>query len=282
MALADSVPGVSGGTVALLMGFYDKFITSLNDLVSGNRMERKEAVLFLLKIGFGWIIGFGIIVILLGNIFDKYIYQISSLFFGFIVFAIPVIVSDEKETLRHHYSQILFSIVGAALVAAITWFSPANGDYAGVHLSDLSWNLGIYLFFCAVVAVSAMVLPGISGSTLLLIFGLYVPVISAVKELLRLQFQYLPAILIFGAGVITGIILVIRYIKRALEKHRSSMIYFIIGLMGGSLYAVAKGPTTMEIPRPAMNLQSFHFLMFFIGGVIILGMKYFTMKENKK
>ncbi len=54
MALADSVPGVSGGTIAFLLGFYDKFISSLDNLISGTKEERKEAIVFLIKIGIGW------------------------------------------------------------------------------------------------------------------------------------------------------------------------------------------------------------------------------------
>ena len=58
MALADSVPGVSGGTIAFLLGFYDKFINSLNNLMGKDKEKRKEAILFLLKLAIGWIIGF--------------------------------------------------------------------------------------------------------------------------------------------------------------------------------------------------------------------------------
>ena len=56
MALADSVPGVSGGTIAFILGFYDKFVTSLNNIIFGNKKEKKEAVFFLIKLGIGWII----------------------------------------------------------------------------------------------------------------------------------------------------------------------------------------------------------------------------------
>ncbi|MEG0153495.1 MAG: DUF368 domain-containing protein, partial [Cellulosilyticaceae bacterium] len=85
MALADSVPGVSGGTVAFLLGFYDKFIGSLDDLVSGNMQAKKEALIFLLKLMSGWIVGFLMAVSILASIFDSQIYAISSLFLGFII-----------------------------------------------------------------------------------------------------------------------------------------------------------------------------------------------------
>ena len=65
MALADSVPGVSGGTIAFLLGFYDQFIDSIDDLISGTKEERKVAILFLIKLGIGWVCGFVLAVLIL-------------------------------------------------------------------------------------------------------------------------------------------------------------------------------------------------------------------------
>ena len=100
MALADSVPGVSGGTVAFLMGFYDNFIGSLNALLTGNMQEKKKALIYLLKLGAGWAIGFIASVLVLTAVFEKHIYQISSLFIGFILFAIPVVIYEERACLK--------------------------------------------------------------------------------------------------------------------------------------------------------------------------------------
>ena len=99
MALADSVPGVSGGTIAFLLGFYDKFIDSIDDLLTGTKEKRKEAFFFLLKLGIGWVSGFVIAVLILTSVFESHIYYISSLFIGFIIFAIPIVVKEEKECL---------------------------------------------------------------------------------------------------------------------------------------------------------------------------------------
>lgn len=74
MALADSVPGVSGGTVAFLLGFYDKFIQSLNDIFAGNKAQRLEAVKFLAKLLVGWLVGFCSAVLVLTSVFESHIY----------------------------------------------------------------------------------------------------------------------------------------------------------------------------------------------------------------
>ena len=133
------------------------------------------------------------------------------------------------------------------------------------------------------IAISAMVLPGISGSSLLLFFGLYVPIVSGVKEVLTFNFEYLPILIIFGLGIITGIFITIRGVKYLLEKYRSQIIYMILGLMIGSLYAVVMGPTSLEVPKAPMNFNSFSILFFIIGGILIIGLqqlKNFFDKSN--
>lgn len=286
MALADSVPGVSGGTIAFIMGFYNDFINSLNALTSTKKTDvsKKDALLFLLKLGVGWVIGMVLSIFFIASIFDKEIYKISSLFTGFIIFSIPIIISEDKKALKKNYGYIIYAILGIAIVAAITYFNPATGAAKGTSLvlNEFSLPLALYVFVAGMIAISAMVLPGISGSTLLLIFGLYAPVVSAVKEVLTLNFSYLPMLIVFGLGVITGIITTIRLIKFLLSNYRTQMIYFIIGLMIGSIYAVFMGPTTLEVPKAAMNLSTFNFLFFIIGGALIIGLQQLKVYLEKK
>lgn len=283
MALADSVPGVSGGTIAFILGFYDKFIKSLDGLVFGNKETKKESFIFLIKIGIGWIIGMVLAILILTNLFESHIYTVSSLFMGFIVFSIPLIIKTEKEALKGKYINLIFTIIGVAIVALITYFNPVSSSSSAINLSNLNLGLICYVFIAAMIAISAMVLPGISGSTLLLIFGLYVPILSAIKEVLHFNFNYLPIVIIFGLGVLAGIALVIKLIKIALEKFRSQTIYCIIGLMIGSLYSIVMGPTTLETPLSPMGLNEFSFIFFVIGAIVILGLdklKDFLEKKN--
>ncbi len=286
MALADSVPGVSGGTIAFLLGFYDHFIGALDSLIAGKKEEKIQAIKYLFKLGIGWVIGLVLAVLALTSIFESHIYQVSSLFLGFILFAIPIIILEEKEVLKGKYWNIIFTLIGIGVVLLIGLLSPAGGEGFKVDIANLNIGLGIYIFLVAMVAISAMVLPGISGSTILLICGIYVPIVSALKEVLTLNFAYLPVVIIFGLGVLTGIICVIRLIKKCLEKFRSQSIYCILGLMLGSLYSIVQGPTTLDVAQLAMNLGSFHIVFFILGGVIILGLqglkKFFDSKQEIK
>ena len=282
MALADSVPGVSGGTIAFILGFYDKFINSLDDLAYGDREKKKKALFFLFKIILGWIVGMVLAVLILTSLFEKHIYAVSSVFIGFIVFSIPLIVKEEKKTLKGKYQNLIFTLLGIIAVVLITYLNPVTGDANAVDVSKLSMGLGFYVFVVAMIAISAMVFPGISGSTLLLIFGLYVPIISAIKELLHLNFDYLPVLIVFGLGVLTGILMVVRFIKLALKKYRSQSIYCILGLMVGSIYAIIMGPTTLSVPQEALSFSTFSILFFLIGGLVIIGLEQLKKILEKK
>ena len=300
MALADSVPGVSGGTVAFIMGFYDRFIGSIHDLAFGKMREKKSALRYLVKLGMGWVIGMAMAVVVLSALFESHIYAVSSLFIGFIAGAIPLIIKEEnpkgyldamrqkrgnpkgyldamrqkrgKESFREVRKGILFCLIGIVLVVGITW---ANGRIGGasMDLGQFSGGMAVKLFFIGMIAISAMFLPGISGSTLLLIFGAYIPVITAVKGFLSLDFSYLPCLMFFGCGVLAGAMTVVKAIKVCLEKFRPQAICMILGMMIGSFYAIIQGPTTLEIPKAAMNLGSFQILPCVIGVALVVGMQ---------
>lgn len=282
MALADSVPGVSGGTVAFILGYYEKFINSLNALVSKDS-DKKEALKFLGKLGVGWAIGLILASLVLSSVFETHIYAISSLFIGFILFAIPSIIKEEKDTLKGKYQYLIFTVIGIAVVALLTFFNPTSGGGINVDINSLNIGICIYAFVVGMVAISAMILPGISGSTILLIFGLYIPIINSIKEVLHLQLEYLPILIVFGFGVLAGIALIIKLVKKALDKYRTQTIYTVIGLMIGSLYAIVRGPTTLKVPQEAMNFGTFNILFFIIGAAVIGAMEFAKYKlANKK
>ncbi len=277
MALADSVPGVSGGSIAFILGFYDNFVNALDSLLYKDK--RKEGLKYLFKLGIGWVFGMGLSVLILTKVFETHIYQISSLFIGFILLSIPIIIKDEKDTLKKNYFNVFFAILGIVLVVAITYFN--STQLTSMSLTNLTVSHAIYIFLVGMIAISAMILPGISGSTLLLIFGLYLPVITGIKDLLHLNFSSFFGLVIFGLGVIAGILSIIKALKKALEKFRTQTIYLIIGLMLGSLYAILMGPTTLDNPVDPININNFSILFFIIGGVVVLGLQKIKVINEK-
>ena len=267
MALADSVPGVSGGTIAFLLGFYDRFLSSLDNLIHGSGQGRRPALKFLIQLGLGWVIGMGLAILALSRVFESHIYAISSVFIGFILFAIPLVLHEEKMTLRGRWKWSPFVLAGIVFVVVVSSVHPVSGG-AVSGVGSL-----VYVFLGGLVAISAMVLPGISGSTLLLIMGLYLPVITAVRAVMGFDFSALPTVIAFALGVCAGVALIIRLLRYLMEHYRAQMIFLIVGLMLGSLYSVVLGPTTLEPPRAAMALGTFCPLFFLLGGAVILGLQ---------
>ena len=260
MALADSVPGVSGGTVAFIMGFYDNFIGAIDDLMRGNRVQKKAAAKYLAKLGIGWAIGMVLAVLILSSLFENHIYKVSSLFI------------EEKNHFRKGPGGILFLVAGMLLVIMIGVVN-GNAPSAVLDLERFSAFASVKLFLIGALAVSAMFLPGVSGSTMLLIFGAYIPVISAIKSVITLNFQALPSLLCFAAGILFGAATVVKVIRTCLKRYRSQTLHFIIGMMLGSFYAIVMGPTTLSVPLDPLRFESFSIVFCLMGLALVLGLQ---------
>ncbi|HJJ35706.1 MAG TPA: DUF368 domain-containing protein [Methanocorpusculum sp.] len=279
MAVADSVPGVSGGTIAFLLGFYEKFIASINDFLLGPWEKKKAAIPFLLKLAIGWVCCFAVCAILLSAIFNANIYALSSLFLGLSLLAIPIIIWEERAVLKGKYYWLLFTAIGVAIVPLLVQL---NGVFGITDISHLTLPLVILLLVAGMLAISVMILPGISGSTMLLIFGLYVPLITAVSAVLHLDFSCVPALLIFIAGVIIGLSLCTKLVRYCFERFRAQTIYLIIGLLIGSLYAIVKGPETVVAGNEMLTLATFSIWFFLLGAVIMILLEWLKLRLEKR
>ena len=270
MALADSVPGVSGGTVAYVLGFYEKFINSIRTLLSADGVGiKKESFLYLCNLGVGWVIGMGLSVIALSALFEKNIYMMSSVFIGLTAAAIPFIIRSEKEWLRGRYVNLFWTVLGAAVVIALTLFRGQNVHAGQVDLMETTPSLMIYRVISGAVAITAMVLPGISGSTILLIMGVYLPVITGLRELSRGNLAVLPGIACVACGIVIGMAGAVRIIRAAFRHFRTQVVYLIIGLLIGSFVAIAYGPTTLGTGKDALSFDTLNISGVAIGVLIL-------------
>ena len=272
MALADSVPGVSGGTIAFILGFYDRFLNALHSLFGKDADARKSAIIYLLKLGLGWNFGMGACVLTLSRLFEAHIYFMSSLFLGLTLASFPFVLRAEKKSLRGQERYAPFALFGLLLVVLLTLLR-ANTVGVAIRFAGVPvWMLG-YIFLSGAVAITAMVLPGISGSTILLIAGVYLPAIQAIRAFLGFDFSVFPGLCALGLGVIAGVGLSIHAIRAALRKYRSQMVWLILGLMAGSLYAIVMGPAGLDAPQPPVSFETFDLPGFALGVAILLGLE---------
>lgn len=230
---SDLIPGVSGGTLAVILGFYDQFIAAISGFFS---REWKKHLRFLVPLG----IGVGLALVFLSKLM-KWLLEHQSqptffFFMGLILGIIPYLVRHADVKTKFRASHYVLVIVAAILVALTGVFRP---DEEVMSVISLSLVNGIGLFFAGWVASMAMLLPGISGSFVLLLLGVYPTAIDALSTL------NIPVIAVIGAGVIMGFIVSSKLIKYLLARCPHLMFAIIIGMVIGSLYVVFPGlPTT--------------------------------------
>ncbi|HDE9842798.1 TPA: DUF368 domain-containing protein [Staphylococcus aureus] len=257
MGTSDLVPGVSGGTIALLLGIYNQFIASISGIFSRRFWP---SFTFLIPIIIGMLLAMGS----LSNLFNYLLSQhhIPTMFFfgGLIIGIVPYLlkISNYKTSFTtKHYMMV---IAGIAILIVITLMN--NGDkHAGEKLT-LSTSLIIKYFIAGMCASSAMLLPGISGSFMLLVFGVYGTVMLAISEVVKLNFAGLPILLAVGFGVLAGFIISSKIIQYFLTHHKLMTFALIIGFVVGSLFAVFPG-------LPTNIVMWFVSLVVFIIGFIV-------------
>ncbi|HCY6285424.1 TPA: DUF368 domain-containing protein [Staphylococcus aureus] len=257
MGTSDLVPGVSGGTIALLLGIYNQFIASISGIFSRRFWP---SFTFLIPIIIGMLLAMGS----LSNLFNYLLSQhhIPTMFFfgGLIIGILPYLlkISNYKTSFTtKHYMMV---IAGIAILIVITLMN--NGDKHAGETLTLSTGLIIKYFIAGMCASSAMLLPGISGSFMLLVFGVYGTVMLAISEVVKLNFTGLPILLAVGFGVLAGFIISSKIIQYFLTHHKLMTFALIIGFVVGSLFAVFPG-------LPTNIVMWFVSLVVFIIGFIV-------------
>ncbi|WP_101846651.1 DUF368 domain-containing protein [Halobacillus sp. Marseille-P3879] len=228
MGASDVVPGVSGGTIAVVLGIYDQLIEAINGFFS---REWKKHLRFLLPLGIG--IGTSILMLakLIEWLFEHYPAPTQFFFLGLIIGVIPYLT--HKADVKHNFTgkHYIILLIGLLLVASMAIFQTSEG----APMTDLSLASYVGLFFSGWLASSAMILPGISGSFLLLIIGMYSTIISGISNL---RFDI---ILVVGLGIVIGILVMSKVVKFFLENYTSGTFALIIGLVVGSIFVIFPG-----------------------------------------
>lgn len=220
------LPGVSGGTTAIILGIYDRLIKSVSELWK----DWRKNGLFLMEIAVGGMIGAGVFAKGMLWLTGAFPYPMIYLFMGAIFGSIPLMVRKahlQRSTLWH----IAFVMLGVMAALGIR-FLP-KGGFSG------NWGM---LVICGIVISIALILPGISTSHILLVLGIYESVLQAVSEM---DFVYIG---ILGTGVITGIFLCTKILEKALSRFPSQTFMAITGFVMTSVYDIFPGiPSGTEL-----------------------------------
>lgn len=217
---AELVPGISGGTIALIVGIYERALENGNDLISGRFKKVDWAFLATVAIGmFAAIFGLSTI---LSNFVENQVSISSALFMGMVAISIFVPIAMMDKSARLTGKSIITFLIAAAVIFIVTGFTSEPVDDPSL----------IVVFFAAAIAVCALILPGVSGSLILLTMGLYQPIIGAVSD------REMGTVAVFALGALCGLAAFVKLLNWLLHHHRNVTLAAMAGFMLGSLRAL--------------------------------------------
>ena len=238
IGLANVIPGVSGGTMMVSMGIYDKLIHCITHLFS----EFKKSLRFLVPIFIG--IGIAAVVVPFGIefLFANYPFQTNLLFIGLIIGGLPAVWKKVKGS-SVRVGHIIACILFFALVAGLALVGETEGNAADLSFSLISV---IKLFGVGIVASATMVIPGVSGSMMLLLMGYYHPILETITNFIKAALAFdmngilagMGVLIPFGIGVVVGIFAIAKLIEIIFVKFPLYAYWAIIGLIISSPVAI--------------------------------------------
>lgn len=282
IGIAQIIPGVSGGTLALVMGIYERFLLLLNRtgswLVSlagffrspSGAWTRQKELLKQIDWVFGILLaaGMGSAILLTSGLIEQALQQYRHQTYGFFCGLILVSVMVPWQKLdRKRWQEALSGVIAFVL---LFWLGSLSAEGAGNNPSPLLFFIG------GAVSISAMILPGLSGSFVLLVMGLYGPVISMINSLKAGQFssELVLSLALFGIGMVLGLFSFARVLDWLLKKYHSITVSFLIGLMLGSLRKIFPFESGMSAGTVSGTVAAILIGGFLVAAVIFAAKRY--------
>ena len=265
IGIANIIPGVSGGTLAVSMGVYSKIIEAINQI----RKDFKNSVKTLFPYLIGMIIGIAALSFVIQFLFENYEMPTISCFIGLVLGGVPLIlgkVKDEKVKPTHMIS-FLFML---ALIIVPTLIAIETTAVQAVELNVVAI---LILLGLGIISAAAMVIPGVSGSMILMMLGYYQFIISTIKSTIEAMFHLdiatigngILVLLPFAIGIVLGIIIISKIISKLFQKYPNATYWGILGLIVASPFAIIIKSNSF-ILDPLMLLLCL--IMFGIGFLI--------------
>lgn len=254
IGIANAIPGVSGGTMAVILNIYDEIMYALSP------KDLKNNLKFLIPLGIGAVLGIFLLSNVIVGAMKNHPMILNFCFIGLVLGSLPAIFKRAKGEKIHNRNWLFFA-AALALMIFLTIASPdatANktiDEFGGVNFMFCCW-----LFFTAAVGCIAMILPGLSGSLILLLFGTYGAIMESIATF------NLILIGSTGAGIIAGGVVGIKIIKKMLRFHPQALYFAILGLMVGSVIIIWPGFTLgSQGIIAAAGLAGFTLLAYFMS-----------------
>lgn len=226
VGVANIIPGVSGGTMAVVIGIYDKLIGAVSDL----RKDFKNSVIYLFPIGVGALLGIVLFSHLIEFLLRDFTMPTNIFFLGLILGSIPMIFKRATQK-RFEKVSILPFLVCFAVMMLMTFFQNVS-DEGSALITTLTAGTAIRLVLSATVAAACMIMPGISGSMVMVLLGVYTSVLTAISSM------NIPVLIPVAIGVLAGILLGAKVINLCLRRYEQQTYFAILGLIAGSILPI--------------------------------------------
>ena len=246
IGIANIIPGVSGGTLAITLGLYEKIITTITNFFK----DIKNNLKFIISLGLGAGLGLLLVSKIIVLALDNYPLSTNVFFVGLILGGLPILfkkVKSENKTLLNFFIFLLVFV----FITSLSFIKDSN--YV-VSFNNMNLFKYFKLFLIGIIAAATMVIPGISGSFVLMTLGYYKPILDTLNTLTmfyKLEFNDIInnglIILIFGIGVLVGILLIAKIIEYLLNKYETKTYYAIIGFVLGSIIVILKPLLTTKL-----------------------------------
>lgn len=263
MGIANIIPGVSGGTLAIILGIYEEFIKALSHLFS----NFKENLKFVIPLGIGILASIATMSNVIDYSFNHYPVATCLFFVGLVIGGIPLLtkkVKGKKDS-KMFYNFLVFCLTfGLVIFMSCAEFIFKSGfSVSFAHMTILGF---ILLFLVGILAAGTMVIPGVSGSLVLMLIGYYRPVIKTIKSLVHFDnvFHNMIIVGVFGLGILIGIVAISRLFEYLFKKHETITYYGVLGFIYASIFAI-------PISLFATEVITFKVLEVIIG-ILLLGL----------
>lgn len=237
IGIANIMPGFSGGIMAVSFNVYDRIISAVSNFFSKPLKIIKDVW----ALALGGVLGIVLAILGISFFLDKFPIPTVMLFIGLIVGSIPTIFEKVKAK-KYSVSQIIAFFAGIVFIVSVPLFAKERV----LLVQEIDLGLVITLFFLGIVAAATMVIPGVSGSLILLAFGYYIYIVALVKDFLKAIIFFDKAtlasnvfpILALAAGILIGVMLLAKLVEKLLKKRPKQVYSAILGMVCASPFAI--------------------------------------------
>lgn len=258
IGIANIIPGVSGGTLAITLGIYEKLIETISHFFK----NLKENIKFIIPIAIGAVLSLLLLSRVISFCLDKYTLATILFFIGLILGGIPLL----SKKIKGQYKSISNIIIFIITFSFVILLSILKGENV-VSFENMNFMGYVWIFLVGIVAAATMIIPGVSGSFVLMILGYYKPIVNTISALTKFEniWQNIMILVPFGVGILLGIIVISKLLEFLFKKFEVKTYFGVMGFVCASIITIFMGAEGLVFSMPQL-----------LVGIVLLGIGFIT------